>query len=520
MRYWLFDGNDVIGPLTPQCIAQRVGFSPSFLVCPEQESENERAWRPAASFEDFNRKADSVVSDKPVTSNTVRTSSNRQATSSANATNTHAARRIQPILTLSAEQTTSLHTVTRHAVSKQEPFAFSAIPISQVEKDEIILPLRSSLQETITAEKTQSNNEAKTNVAVAQKQTTVTSAQKRVPTQRTDETQISLRSPHSLPILGVSESRLPLLPEEDFHSAWENQPQEKPSYSTPSSIAVQRQEKRFKQWKVSSVALSAATGSIPLPNSVLTPLTGFSDTVEELVPTPRPVPVKQATPRVTVPVKQATPRVAAPVRQTVVPVTTPKMTIASAQRQVRAAQDPEEELPASLKKSSTRSTRNVLFGIFCTFLALVCLGVGYQIFPYFKWKGTPHAVAATTSQRVTSPTKKTSAKMQSIPTPPPPQAITVPLAQEEAVRIVKEYALPNGRGTVENYLNRLYSTHLTQGYQANWSAEPLYKSTYVVKYRLAKTRTEPIIYVFQADTVTGQLTGALNNITLDLVGKV
>ena len=510
MRYWLFDGNDVIGPLTPQCIAQRVGFSPSFLVCPEQESENERAWKPAYSFEDFNRKADPVVSDKPVTANTVRTSSNRQATPSANATTTHATRRIQPILTLSAEQTTPVHTVTRRAVSKQEPFAFSAIPISQVEKDEIILPLRSSRQETITAAKTQSNNEAKTNVALAQKPTTVTSVQKRVPTRRTDETQISLRSPHSLPILGVSESQLPLLPEEDFHSAWENQPQEKPSYSTPSAIAVQRQEKRFKQWKVSSIALSAETGSLPLPNSVLAPLTGFSDTVEELVPTPRPVPVKQA---------PAPTPVAVPVKKTVVPVT-PKTTLAPTQLQVRAAQDPEEELPAVLKKSSARAIRNVLFVIFCALLALVCLGAGYQFFSYFKWKGTPHAVAATTSKRVTSPTGKTPAKMQSIPTPPPPQAITVPLAQEEAVRIVKEHALPNGRGTVENYLNRLYSTHLTQGYQASWSAEPLYKSTYVVKYRLAKTRTEPIIYVFQADTVTGQLTGALNNITLDLVGKV
>lgn len=31
---------------------------------------------------------------------------------------------------------------------------------------------------------------------------------------------------------------------------------------------------------------------------------------------------------------------------------------------------------------------------------------------------------------------------------------------------------------------------------------------------------EPIVYVFQADAASGKLTGALNNIALDLVGKI
>ena len=70
------------------------------------------------------------------------------------------------------------------------------------------------------------------------------------------------------------------------------------------------------------------------------------------------------------------------------------------------------------------------------------------------------------------------------------------------------------------YLNQLYRPQLTQGYTASWSVEPLHKSTYIVKYRLTKTRMEPVVYIFQADVEAGKLTGALNNITLDLVGKI
>ena len=53
MRYWLFDGEDVIGPFTPQEITARAGFSDSILVCPETKSEDENAWQIAANFEDF-----------------------------------------------------------------------------------------------------------------------------------------------------------------------------------------------------------------------------------------------------------------------------------------------------------------------------------------------------------------------------------------------------------------------------------------------------------------------------------
>ncbi len=105
------------------------------------------------------------------------------------------------------------------------------------------------------------------------------------------------------------------------------------------------------------------------------------------------------------------------------------------------------------------------------------------------------------------------------PTPvaPPPVA---PTPEQKALEIVQNYPLSDARGTLAAYLNKIYQTQLSQGYTASWAAEPLYKNTYVVKYQLTKTRKEPIIYVFQADVITQKLTGALNNISLDLVGKI
>ena len=107
----------------------------------------------------------------------------------------------------------------------------------------------------------------------------------------------------------------------------------------------------------------------------------------------------------------------------------------------------------------------------------------------------------------------------SIPVPPPPKQLDAPL-QAKALQIVKEYKLSGNRGTIESYFNRIYANQLTQGYQAQWATETLHKSTYIVKYRLIKPRMEPIVYVFQVDASAGKLTGALNNITLDLVGKI
>ncbi len=118
--------------------------------------------------------------------------------------------------------------------------------------------------------------------------------------------------------------------------------------------------------------------------------------------------------------------------------------------------------------------------------------------------------------KVTAPAEELLAEVP--PTPVVPK--TPPTQEQKAIAIVQNYSLGAQRGTLADYLSRIYKTQLAQGYIAAWEAEPLYKNAYVVKYRLTKTRKEPIIYVFQADVAQGKLTGALNNISLDLVGKI
>jgi hypothetical protein len=97
----------------------------------------------------------------------------------------------------------------------------------------------------------------------------------------------------------------------------------------------------------------------------------------------------------------------------------------------------------------------------------------------------------------------------------------VPLTPAQtALLAVQNYQLPNGRGNIKDYLQNYYAPQFDKGYEADWSVALLHKNIYIVQYRLTKTRTEPIVYVFQADGEKGLLTGALNNITLDLVGKI
>ena len=106
------------------------------------------------------------------------------------------------------------------------------------------------------------------------------------------------------------------------------------------------------------------------------------------------------------------------------------------------------------------------------------------------------------------------------PIPAVAPAVIIKTPEEQAVEIVQNYVLDSNRGTVKNFLSQHYAAQLAAGYTEVWSAEPLHRNTYVVKYRLSKTRQEPIMYIFQVDTAKKKLTGALNNITLDLVGKI
>ena len=50
MKYWLFDGSDIIGPFTLQELAGRKGFSATSLVCPDGFSDQADHWQMASTF--------------------------------------------------------------------------------------------------------------------------------------------------------------------------------------------------------------------------------------------------------------------------------------------------------------------------------------------------------------------------------------------------------------------------------------------------------------------------------------
>ena len=157
-------------------------------------------------------------------------------------------------------------------------------------------------------------------------------------------------------------------------------------------------------------------------------------------------------------------------------------------------------------------------------IALLAVGAAAYINKTVMGASDPMPQAAAPQAQSVQPQEKSPADsselLPDIPVPPPPQTITEPSQENKALSLVQNYRLPGNKGTIAAYLNQLYRPQLTQGYTASWSVEPLHKSTYIVKYRLTKTRMEPVVYIFQADVEAGKLTGALNNITLDLVGKI
>ena len=256
MRYWLFDGEDVIGPFTPQEITARAGFSDSILVCPETKSEDENAWQIAANFEDFTpqkRLANKEKSKKESAKNT------KDALPKATA---------------------------------KVPLAVTSVPISHVEGEENVLPIETTENDAqeppaATAKKETPAAQDPSASTAAQNKTPQTQAPAQdtaAPSQNASEpaAQTTTKaqthplsknkidpglwpelSLHSLPILGVSENTLPPLPVGDITfyipgkepAVW-NQPQDTPLPQTPSGE------------KATPPQSTAAAGNLPVSETL------------------------------------------------------------------------------------------------------------------------------------------------------------------------------------------------------------------------------------------------------------
>ncbi len=105
----------------------------------------------------------------------------------------------------------------------------------------------------------------------------------------------------------------------------------------------------------------------------------------------------------------------------------------------------------------------------------------------------------------------------------PAAAVTVNRPQgrlaREAIAAVQNYPLDENRHTVADYLEKTYPTDADSPSSHRWSAQSVQKGIYIVKYKVEQPPAPPAIYLFEVTSPEGRVTGALNQITADLIGS-
>ena len=85
--------------------------------------------------------------------------------------------------------------------------------------------------------------------------------------------------------------------------------------------------------------------------------------------------------------------------------------------------------------------------------------------------------------------------------------------EEQVIDIVKNTNLAKKGESIGAYLQNTYGAE----YQYSWSAKPFTDNVYIVEFFASQVRSEPYVYLFRVDMDQKKITGALNNITLDLL---
>ena len=452
MKYWLFDGNDIIGPFSPEELAARAEFSAASLVAPDGESEDQHAWKTASSFEEFQWDE-----------------------------NTGALKIVPPQAEQPSVSALPTQAPQDSLPATQEPLPARA-PALKVPEKQTPVPLAKPI---VLAEGTDDIISLPVHEEPAAKDEDPfsPSVQETQEPASTDE----IFPAHNEQIAAADE------PSADDVSTTD-EPEEFTIWQEPEQTQVTQEA----QSNESAKKTSEHTQELVMPRAVHPDLLNHTERLTEPENGERKVlkPHLPKTPEIDTFLEQQKEShrpgrrrarwmlwilcillipgiVAILVHRKEQPPQTPAQPQAEQMEPIQESQEPEPEKPIAQK-----------------------------------------SVVQTLVQEPV------------IPAPPPivPQAVPAPAQptlSEQAVEIVKNHTLSGNRGTVSSYLNKLYQTQLSSGgYLGEWSAEPLHKSIYIVKYRLTKTRTEPIVYVFQADVSKGNVIGALNNITLDLVGKI
>lgn len=617
MKYWLFDGSDVVGPFTPQELAARPGFAPTSLVCPENNSDQEDSWKMASAFEELSaepapaeEELDTDTFDKEM--DTLLKERSPLAGAQDPATEPPSSLKIPqkpakpgPIedyfnnmqggdlgnilgipdpnensdMNLARTLAKQLNKTTPPAdkIVDQDPFDEfteepedepqakpepaapvaekqiapqeekkpepASIPMSAEPEEEMELTVHGTKTQILSDSSAGQNTPeekpaevAKSEPAQAESEPTEPGPEHTELTPEPTEHESKAATTFTLPVVDQPESELPPMPQ------------------GPEPVLPAEQEVPSADIAAPVMDESAPATDTPLQNEFETPkepVNPPADQPEQAEPAPQKI--KAASdPETTVvlatpgdepatqgaevqelaqqdnePVEdilvgalkvKATPEIQEPIKSVPVMPTV---------NQVRPRLKPTPEIQQFLTDTQNeriapnRNNKKAMAAL-AVLVALLAIGILLMFNPMPPDGQDKDTQNTPVSTELVPEEKTIPATDDEIlpPAPPPavkPQAVS---ASDRALSAVQNYTLSGGRGTVAAYLDHLYRDKLSQGYTGAWSAEPLHKNAYIVKYRLTKTRMEPIVYVFQADVSKGTLTGALNNVALDLLGKI
>ena len=617
MKYWLFDGSDVVGPFTPQELAARPGFAPTSLVCPENNSDQEDSWKMASAFEELaaepapaEEELDTDTFDKEM--DTLLKERSPLAGAQEPATEPPSSLKIPqkpakpgPIedyfnnmqggdlgnilgipdpnensdMNLARTLAKQLNKTTPPAdkIVDQDPFdEFTeepedepqakpepAAPVAEKQiapqeenkAEPASIPMSAEPDEemelTVHGAKTQILSDssagqdipeekpaevAKSEPEQAESNPTEPGPEHPELTPGPTENESKAATTFTLPVVDQPESELPPIPQ------------------GPEPVLPAEQEAATADIAAPVMDESAPATDTPLQNEVKTPKEPINPPADQpeqaesaqqeikaasdpettvVLATPGDEPatqgaeVQELAQRDNEPVEdilvgalkvKATPEIQEPIKSVPVMPTV---------NQVRPRLKPTPEIQQFLTDTQNeriahnRNNKKAMAAL-AVLVALLAIGILLMFNPMPADGQDKDAQNTPVSTELVPEEKTIPATDDEIlpPAPPPavkPQAVS---ASDKALSAVQNYTLSGGRGTVAAYLDHLYRDKLSQGYTGAWSAEPLHKNAYIVKYRLTKTRMEPIVYVFQADVSKGILTGALNNVALDLLGKI
>ena len=584
MKYWLFDGSDVVGPFQPQELAVRSGFAATSLVCPENFSEDQDSWKPASCYDDFSfsEEGEPLLEKEEVLEKTSPSFEEEMDTLLKNDPDPLARPAETPSMGSSLQIPKKpakpgpieeyFNNINGEDLGDilgiPDPNEISDLNLARVLEDqfsktnpptdrEIELVEGDPFEEftTDTPEQTFSSNqlppvEKTPTDEPSLEASSITNSESlsqkdSIPiSEETDEPILPLQEPVSgtpVPQTGQassSEAVLPVLAEETSAESKETAeailpinsvptPQEAPdtcslprlTEQTPETLPTLPDMEPAPQNEGISLAEQVKNEEVPPEVTAAQDFQQEETTVSD-VPTPsqekvsdNPDPNEDTVRDILegeleVPLQQETEE---PIKRI-----TPIPEVSQIKSHLNQTPEMEEFITShSLKaRPSYKKARAVL----SLLIALLVVGAAWWFNQISQEEGALPANPSPQQASAAKGDESSSLSMEDTPLPaPPPAPLTL---EDKALAAVQNFQLSGDKGTIASYFDRIYQDKITQGYTASWAAEPLHKNTYIVKYRLTKTRMEPIVYVFQADAANGRLTGALNNVAIDLVGKI